>query len=56
MMFRKNFKVVEIRESGVTVTHYLEGKKKDVNKDVETFKKQAKNYEMIGKEGMIVWV
>lgn len=56
MLFSMEFKVVEIRESGVRVTHYLKGKKNDVKKDIEMFKKASKSYEMMGKSGMIVWV
>ena len=55
-MFNKKFKVVEIRESGVTVTHYLKGRRKDVKSDIEMFKNESNRYEMIGKDGMIVWV
>ena len=55
-MFETKFKVVEIRDGGVTMTHYLKGAKKDVKKDIETFKLKSKNYEMFGKEGMIVWM
>lgn len=55
MLFEMKFKVVEIRESGATITHYLKGKRWDVKKDVEVFKRNSKKYEMIGKEGMIVW-
>lgn len=53
--FKTNFKVVEIRESGATITHYLKGSKKDVKKDIEMFKTKSKQYEMMGKKGMIVW-
>lgn len=55
MLFEKKFKVVEIRESGVVLTHYLKGRKYDVNKDIEVFKKRAKRYELVGKAGMVVW-
>jgi len=55
MLFEKKFQVVEIRESGAVITHYLKGRKHDVKKDVETFKQKAKHYEMIGKTGMVVW-
>ena len=55
-MFNMKFEVVEIRDSGVRVTHYLSGKKKDVKKDIEAFKKVSKDYMYVGKEGMIVWV
>jgi len=54
-MFETKFKVVEIRDNGVTMTHYLKGTKKEVKKDVEMFKQQFKKYEMFGKEGMVVW-
>lgn len=54
-MFELKFKVVEIRENGVTITHYLKGKKHDVKKDIEMFKTNSKNYEMFGTEGMVVW-
>lgn len=54
-MFEIKFKVVEIRESGATITHYLKGNKKAVKKDIETFKKNYKKYETFGKEGMVVW-
>lgn len=55
MLFKTKFKVVEIRDNGVTVTHYLEGNKRDVKADVEMCKLKAKKYEMVGKNGMIVW-
>ena len=55
-MFNKKFKIVEIRKNGVTITHYLNGKKKEVNKDIEAFKGISSKYEMIGKEGMVIWV
>lgn len=54
-MFEIKFKVVELRDGGVTMTHYLKGNKKEVKKDIEAFKQNAKKYEMFGKEGMIVW-
>ena len=55
MLFEKNFKVVEILESGVTITHLLRGKRRDVKKDIEMIKLKSKRYEMVGKNGMIVW-
>lgn len=55
MLFEKKFEVVEIRESGATITHYLKGRKHEVKKDIDTFKQSAKRYEMVGKNGMIVW-
>ena len=55
MLFEKRFKVVEIRDGGVAITHYLKGKRHDVKKDIEMFKLKSKKYEMVGKDGMIVW-
>lgn len=50
------FEVLEIRENGVTIKHYLQGKRKDVQKDIDMIKKESKNYEIVGKNGMVVWV
>lgn len=55
MLFKTKFEVVEIRENGVTIVHYLKGSKRDVEKDVAMYKNNAKKYEMVGKNGMIVW-
>lgn len=55
-MFETKFEVIEIRKGGVCITHYLKGKRKDVNKDVETFIKAAKSYQMVGKKAVIVWM
>ena len=55
MLFEKKFKVVEIHENGVVFTHYLKGRKRDVNADIEAFKQKAERYEMVGKTGMVVW-
>lgn len=56
MLFNKKFKIVEVRNNGVTVTHFLSGKKNEVNKDIEAFKGISSKYEMVGKEGMVIWV
>lgn len=56
MLFEMKFEVVEIRANGVTITHYLKGKRNDVKKDIEMFKQNSKRYERVGKNGMIVWV
>ena len=53
-MFKIRFKVVEIK-GDVTITHYLHKKRNEVKKDIEMFKNNSTKYEMIGKEGMIVW-
>lgn len=55
-MFTTKFEVIEIYKSGVSITNYLKGNKKAVKKDVEEYKKKAKNYQMVGKKAMIVWV
>ena len=55
MLFEIKFEVVEIHKSGLKVTHYLKGKRKDVKEDIEMYKKNSKDYKMIGKNGMIVW-
>lgn len=55
MLFEYKFDVVEIRKSGACITHYLKGKRKDVKKDVEKIKMKASKYELVGKNGMIVW-
>lgn len=56
MLFEMKFEVVEIRDSGARITHYLKGKKRDVKKDIEMFKNKSKDYMMVGKEAMIVWM
>ena len=56
MLFKKKIVVVEIYKSDVTVTHYLKGSRKDVNESVRKFKMNSKRYQMVGKNGMIVWV
>lgn len=57
MLFKTKFVVVEVyKRSGVTVTHYLNGSRKDVNESVKKFKMNSNNYQMVGKNGMIVWV
>ena len=56
MLFNTNFEIVEIRESGARITHYLKGKRSEVKKDIEAFKNISKDYQMVGKKGMIVWV
>ena len=54
-MFNKKFKIVEIHKSGAVVTHYLKGKRNEVEKDIKTFINKSESYEMIGKGGMVVW-
>ena len=56
MLFDITFEVVEIRENGVRVTHYLKGSRRAVKKDIENIKKNVKDYMMVGKNGMIVLV
>ncbi|MBO5319078.1 MAG: hypothetical protein J6B01_04630 [Ruminococcus sp.] len=56
MLFEMKFKVVEIYDSGAVITHYLKGKKHDIEKDIENYKRKSAKYEMFGTEGMVVWV
>lgn len=51
----EKFRIVEICEGCLKITHHLSGKRKDVNKDIEKIKKRSTSFEMIGKNGMIVW-
>lgn len=55
MLFERTCHVVEIRDSGAVIQHYLKGKRKDVKKDVEAFKKKSKNYMVVDKNSLIVW-
>lgn len=55
-MFKAKFKIIEIRESGAVIEHYLSGSKKDVKHDIEIFKRNCRTYIMFGKEGMTMWV
>ena len=54
-MFKKRFEIVEIMESGVRITRTLEGSRKYIKKNIEWSKKHFKDYQMVGKNGMIVW-
>ena len=57
MLFEKTFEIVEIhKNSGVTITHWMRGTRKQIKKEVEMCKRQSKDYQMVGKNGMIVWV
>ena len=58
MLFNTTYKhnVVEIRDSGAVIQHYLKGKKRDVKKDVEAFKKNSKSYMIVDKNSLIVWM
>lgn len=53
---KREFKVVEIRESGAVITHYLKGTKWQIRRGAFNMRRQAKKYETFGKYGMIVWV
>lgn len=55
MLFESNFEVLEIHDSGVKITHLMRGKRKDIKRDIEMFKKNSKDYMMVGKKFMIVW-
>lgn len=56
LLFTKKFEIVEIRESGAIVKHFLKGDKQKIEEDINMFKRFSKNYEMVGKNGMVVWV
>lgn len=55
-MFKQKFEVIEIRESGARITHYLRGTKKEIKKDINMYKNHCKDYKMVGKNAMIMWV
>ena len=56
-MFKKTFKIVEIREDkGTVITHYLRSHGKELKKDIEAFKSISSKYEVFGKEGMTIWI
>ena len=55
-MFKHTFEVVEVHASGARITHYLRGTKKQIKKDVNMYKKHCKDYQMVGKNAMIMWV
>ena len=55
MLFETTYHVVEIRDSGAVIQHYLKGKKRNVKKDVEAFKKNSKTYMTVSKNSLIVW-
>ena len=58
MLFNKDYKynVVEIRDNGAVIQHYLKGKKRDIKKDIELFKKNCKTYMIVDKNSLIVWM
>ena len=55
MLFEKKFEVIEIHKNGVHITNYLRGSRKEINKDIEMYKNNSKDYQMVGKNAMIVW-
>lgn len=54
-MFNKMFKVIVVFDNGFSITKILYGKKKDVKNDIEMYKNKSERYEMMGKNGMVVW-
>ena len=54
-LFNTTFEVIEIHNDGVNTKYTLTGKRSDIKKDIETFKENSIKYEMIGKNGMVVW-
>ena len=56
VIFKKRFKIVEIRD-GIIITHvYSKQNFKDLKGDIENFKKKSASYQMFGKEGMVVYM
>lgn len=56
MLFERKFELVEIRDNGVRVTHYMHGFKHEIERELEWYKNNSRDYQLIGKNGMIVWV
>lgn len=54
-MFKKKFKVVEIRDNGITITHFITGTRKEIKENIKYFKEHSKKYFMFESHGMIVW-
>lgn len=48
-MFKMKFKIVEVTGGVVVGCHYLPGKRSDVKRDVEMFKRNSKRYEIFEK-------
>lgn len=55
MVFGTNFKIVVHHQSGVTNSYDLRGKRKDVRKEIELFKKNSICNMMVGRKEMVVW-
>lgn len=57
MMFNKkfSFEVIIIMDDGIVCQDFYRGKKKDVMRDIKEVMENASKYEMVGKNGMIVW-
>lgn len=57
MMFNKkfSFEVITIMDDGIICKDFYRGKKKDVMRDIKKVMEYASKYEMVGKNGMIVW-
>lgn len=56
MLFKKKFVVLEIREGGVQITHYLIGSRKEMNESIKKFKMNSKKFRLVSKKEMVVWV
>ena len=57
MLFNKKFEIIELHEKdGITITHYLKGTQKDLDEEIEEYKKICSRYKKVGKNGMIIWV
>lgn len=54
-ILRMRYEVVEICDNGLRVTHILQGSKHDVQKDIQMYKDNARDYQIVGKGAMIIW-
>lgn len=55
MLFETNFIIVVHHQSGVTNSYYLRGKRRHIQKEIESFKKSSICNMMVGKNEMVVW-
>lgn len=54
-MFNIKFEIVENRSTGAQIVHYLKGRKDEVKKDVEEFKRNSKAFIVNGRRKMTIW-
>lgn len=54
-IFDTRFEVIEYRNSGAKITHYLKGSNYRVKRDVEMFKKKSRAFIVNGRKKMTIW-